>query len=291
MAALRGRRDDAVWDAPAPGPAPAAGPIVVAEGLLKSFGAAADARQVTALAGVSIEIAAGESVGLVGESGSGKSTLGRCLVGLERPDGGRAVVDGVDLAGDRARLHRAIQMVFQDPYSTLNPVRTVGATLAEALRAHDPKLADVRDQVAELLERVGLPPAYSARKPAALSGGERQRVAIARAVAMQPRVIVCDEAVSALDVSVQAQVLNLLSALRRDTGVSYLFITHDLAVVRQVADRIYVLRRGEVVEFGPTATVLDHPSHPYTRALIDAVPRPDGTWLTSQTQPEETCTL
>ena len=172
-----------------------------------------------------------------------------------------------------------MQIVFQDPYSTLNPVRTVGATLAEALTAADDQIRDARKAVADLLERVGLPAKYAERKPVALSGGERQRVAIARALAVRPRLIVCDEPVSALDVSVQAQILNLLTEVRRELGVSYLFITHDLAVVRQVAERVYVLRQGEVVEQGSTGDVLDNPQHWYTRMLVDSIPSSDEAWL------------
>ena len=257
-------------------------PLVRVAALHKRFGGEGRKRDVTALGAVDIEIAEGESVGLVGESGSGKTTLGRCLLGLERPDAGRITIDGIDATdydalqpAERRRLRGAIQMVFQDPYSTLNPVRTVGATLAEAIGVHEPGLRNARQRVAELLGRVGLTSAYAERKPVALSGGERQRVAIARALAAAPKVIVCDEAVSALDVSVQAQILNLLVSVRRETGVSYLFITHDLAVVRQVADRIYVLRKGVVVESGAVDAVLDQPSHAYTRTLIASARRPD----------------
>ena len=261
-------------------------PIVVVRDLRKDFGDGRGSRRVAALDGVSIEIGMGESVGLVGESGAGKSTLGRCLVGLEQPTGGMLRIGDVEFSSyaalpprQRRLLHRTVQMVFQDPYSTLNPVRTIGATLREALTVRDPDIPNASARVGELLERVGLPSAYAGRKPVALSGGERQRVAIARALAMEPRVIVCDEAVSALDVSVQAQILNLLASLRRDIGISYLFITHDLAVVRQVAQRVYVLRGGAIVESGAVDDVLDRPRHAYTRALVDAVPRADGAWL------------
>jgi peptide/nickel transport system ATP-binding protein len=163
----------------------------------------------------------------------------------------------------------------------LNPTRTVGATLQEALAAADDRHGGGRAAVEELLTRVGLPSAYAARKPVALSGGERQRVAIARALAVRPRVIVCDEPVSALDVSVQAQILNLLAALRHDLGIGYLFITHDLAVVRQVVDRVFVLYRGEIVEQGPVADVLDRPTHPYTTRLVRSVPTTEPGWLGS----------
>ena len=166
-------------------------------------------------------------------------------------------------------------MIFQDPYSSLNPVRTVGATLREALEIGP----DPGATVADLLALVGLPADYAARKPVALSGGERQRIALARSLALRPRVIVCDEPVSALDVSVQAQILNLFTALREELGLGYLFITHDLAVVRQVVDRVYVLYRGEIVESGPVDRVLDSPSHPYTARLVASVPRTDPGWL------------
>jgi peptide/nickel transport system ATP-binding protein len=288
--ALAGRveHDQAAADG---GGVPAPGAVVFARDLRKVFGdGRGGSRRVTALKGVTLEIAEDEAVGLVGESGSGKTTLGRCLVGLERPTAGTILVGGIDIAhptglstGDRRRLRRAVQMVFQDPYSTLNPVRTVGATLGEALLAGDEKPRALRQAVTELLGRVGLPAGYAQRKPVALSGGERQRVAIARALAVRPRLIVCDEPVSALDVSVQAQILNLLTEVRRELGVSYLFITHDLAVVRQVAERLYVLRQGEIVEQGSTSEVMDHPQHWYTRALIDSIPSSDEAWLAQAT--------
>ena len=244
-------------------------PIVTVTNLVKRFGST------TALGGVSIEVGAGESVGIVGESGSGKTTLARCLVGLETADEGRIEIAGfaahdVSLLdrGDRRALRRAAQIVFQDPYSSLNPVRTVGSTLKEALAVAG-RPADV---VGALLEQVGLPAGYARRKPASLSGGERQRVAIARTLAVGPRVLICDEPVSALDVSVQAQILNLLTRLRRELGFSYVFITHDLAVVRQITDRVYVLYRGDIVESGPVDQVLDSPRHDYTKRLVASIP-------------------
>jgi len=282
--AARADREGAAADLPA---ADVEGAVAAARGLEKVFGDSRQSgRRVAALKGVTLEIGEDEAVGLVGESGSGKTTLGRCLVGLERPTAGTVLVNGVDTGhqgrlsgGERRRLRRTVQMVFQDPYSTLNPVRTVGATLAEAILAADEHARDVRSAVAELLERVGLPARYAERKPVALSGGERQRVAIARALAVRPRLIVCDEPVSALDVSVQAQILNLLTDVRRELKVSYLFITHDLAVVRQVAERVYVLRQGEMVEQGATSDVLDNPQHWYTRKLVDSIPSSDEAWL------------
>jgi peptide/nickel transport system ATP-binding protein len=280
LAARVDRADSAVTAA---GPAP----IVAVRDLQKVFGdARASGRRVAALKGVTLEIGADEAVGLVGESGSGKTTLGRCLVGLERPTGGTVLVDGVDIAdtakmssAERRRRRRTVQMVFQDPYSTLNPSRTVGSTLGEALLATGDQIRDVGRAVSDLLEQVGLPGTYAERKPVALSGGERQRVAVARALAVRPQLIVCDEPVSALDVSVQAQILNLLTAVRAQFGVSYLFISHDLAVVRQVAERVYVLRQGEVVEEGKTSDVLDHPQHWYTRKLVESIPSSDAAWL------------
>ena len=245
-------------------------------------------RTVAAVDGVSLEVGAGESVGLVGESGSGKTTLARLLVGLERATSGDITIDGTSASdwaalspSERRRLRGIIQIVFQDPYSSLNPVRTIGATLAEAITTHNPRARGVPAQVGDLLGSVGLPAAYAQRKPFALSGGERQRVAIARALAARPRVLVCDEPVSALDVSVQAQILNLLAALRADRGIGYLFITHDLSIVRQITDYLYVMRRGRLVESGATEQVLNGPRDPYTIQLIESVPSPEAGWLTT----------
>jgi peptide/nickel transport system ATP-binding protein len=237
-------------------------------------------RGVHALAGVSISVEEGESVGIVGESGSGKTTLGRCLVGLETPTGGAIEIGGLDASdygrlsrGDRGRLRGAVQIVFQDPYSTLDATQTIGAALREVLLVNQFPSNRTNERVDELLECVGLPLGYAKRRPAALSGGERQRVAIARTLAVEPKLLVCDEPVSALDVSVQAQILNLFRELREQFGIGYLFITHDLAVVRQVADRIYVLYQGRVVEEGPVDRILDEPEHPYTERLIASIPR------------------
>jgi peptide/nickel transport system ATP-binding protein len=241
-----------------------------------------------ALGGVSFELGEGESLGVVGESGSGKTTIARSVLGLTSVDEGRMVLDGIDITR-RKRLARAerttatqlMQCVFQDPFSTLNPMHTVGYTLAEALAHRARPTIDVGDEVASLLERVGLAKDLAGRRPVALSGGQRQRVAIARALAMEPKVLVCDEPVAALDVSVQAQVLELLRNLHRVMGTSLLFITHDLGVVRQVTDRVLVLYKGVVVEEGRTESVLDHPQHEYTRRLVASMPRLDSEWVTS----------
>ncbi|HJR20742.1 MAG TPA: ABC transporter ATP-binding protein [Dongiaceae bacterium] len=278
MRALRG----AVLDHAAPPavPEPATRPIVRAAAVVKDF-AGRQGRMVQALKGVTIEVAPGESVGLVGESGSGKTTLGRTLVGLETPTRGKIEVAGIDASdfaamsnNDRAATRRTIQMVFQDPYSTLNPRHSVRRSLSEAIGTIGRfSASEIDARVAELLREVGLPEYYAGRRPSSLSGGERQRVAIARALSVKPKVLVCDEPVSALDVSVQAQILNLFKRLQTELGLSYLFITHDLAVVRQVAERIYVLYLGEIVEHGPVETVISRPQHAYTRRLIESIPR------------------
>lgn len=244
-------------------------PIIATVDAARSYG------KKRAVAGATIQVQPGESVGIVGESGSGKTTLARMLVGLTRPSSGSVTVGGVDLAGPVTRaqwgeVRGTVQMVFQDPYSTLNPSRTIGSTLRDALRMVSG--ADLDTRISELLQRVGLPAHYAKRMPAQLSGGERQRVAIARGLAREPSVLVCDEVVSALDVSVQALVLNLLRDLQRDTGVSFVFITHDLAVVRQMTERVYVMNQGHIVEEGRTDDVLDDPQDEYTRRLIASVP-------------------
>jgi peptide/nickel transport system ATP-binding protein len=231
-------------------------------------------RRFTALDDVTLEVGAGQTVALVGESGSGKSTLGNTVLGLVPADAGTVSFDGEDITHASARRRRAlarhIQAVFQDPYGSFNPVRTVGQALAEPLRAHNEK-----GDVGAALERVGLTADAADRYPGQFSGGQRQRIAVARALMLSPRLIVCDEPLSALDLSVQAQVLNLLKDLQRELGISYLFITHDLAIVRHIADRVVVLYRGQVVEAGPAGDVCDHPGHPYTRRLISAAPVPD----------------
>jgi len=242
---------------------------------------------VKAVDGVSFNIGRGETLGLVGESGSGKTTVGRTVLRLELPTEGTVRFDGTDLASlDPAELRllrRQMQIVFQDPFASLNPRRTVGASVAEGIEIH--KLAPKREiphLVAELLEEVGLDASYAHKYPHEFSGGQRQRIGIARALAVEPDFIVCDEPVSALDVSVQAQVLNLLLDLRDARGLSYLFIAHDVALVRQIAHRVAVMYLGTIVEIGPARTVIDAPKHPYTQALVSAVPQPDPTKSTSR---------
>ena len=230
-----------------------------------------------AVDGVSIEVVPGETLALVGESGSGKSTLGRMLAGLERPDTGSVRWGGRDLAdmsrAERLAFHRSVQIVFQDPYASLNPRLSVGAALAEVLAVHHlVGPAGPRARVAELLERVGLDSGSGSRFPHEFSGGQRQRIGIARALAVEPSIIIADEPVSALDVSVQAKILALLDRLRVDLGLGYLFISHDLAVVRRVADRVAVMRGGRVIEQGPAPVVYEDPAEPYTRMLLEAVP-------------------
>jgi peptide/nickel transport system ATP-binding protein len=259
--------------------------VLLVEGVSKSFGGGTRTRR--ALDGVSLAVGRGEKVGLVGESGSGKTTLARCVMGLEAPTAGRIVLGDTDVsdyaalgAADRRLARHTAQIVFQDPYSTLNPARSVGFTIGEAVRRARARTDDgSAPTVTELLELVGLPSSYASRRPAALSGGERQRVAIARALALGPSLLVCDEPVSALDVSVQAQILNLLLDLNEKIGLACLFITHDLAVVRQVSDRVYVMHEGKIVEAGPTADVLAAPQEMYTRTLIASVPQSDPAWL------------
>jgi peptide/nickel transport system ATP-binding protein len=247
-------------------------------------------RTVNALDGVSIEVGEHESVGIVGESGSGKTTLARILVGLEQATSGQIAIDGIPAsdwaklsAKDRRKLRSTIQIVFQDPYSSLNPMRSIGSILREATALGEPTTKNRDAEVGSLLRSVGLPADYAARKPVALSGGERQRVAIARVLAAQPRILVCDEPVSALDMSVQAQILNLLIKLRSERGLGYLFITHDLSIVRQVTERLYVMHSGRIVESGPTEEVLSSPRDPYTATLLKSVPRPEPEWLAAST--------
>jgi len=259
-------------------------PAVEAVGLGKTFeGHGWAATPVQAVTEVSFALGVGRTLAVVGESGSGKTTLGRMVVGLERPTRGTVRYFGAERGSSRSasarRGHaRLIQMVFQNPYRSLDPRQPIGRALDEVLRLHtDADAGRRRRRQAELMDLVHLRDDTLDALPAQLSGGQRQRVCIARALAAQPRIIVLDEAVAALDVSVQAQVLNVLADVRDETGVSYLFITHDLAVVRQIADDVIVMQAGQVVERGPAADVLDGPRHEYTRLLRDSVPRPGWT--------------
>ena len=239
------------------------------------------ARELLAVSGVSFDLAAGESLGVVGESGSGKSTLARAIVGTIPSRSGRIVFEGRDLAAMDVRARRAhrrdVQMVFQDPLAALNPRMTVADIIAEPLVTHEPatRKAEARAKVGALMERVGLLPNLMNRYPHEFSGGQCQRIGIARALILRPKLLICDEPVSALDVSVQAQVVNLLKELQRDLGLSMIFIAHDLNVVRHVSDRIVVMYLGRVMEIAPSRALTGDPRHPYTRALIASVPIPD----------------
>jgi len=238
---------------------------------------------IRAVDGVSFEVPSGSCLAIVGESGSGKSTVARMIAGLETPSQGAILVDGEARPAlpwsrhQRRRLAHQVQMVFQDPNSSLDPAQTVRATLAEALGHAPERPEQMESAVSELLERVGLHQRHADVRPRFLSGGEKQRVAIARALAVSPGLLILDESVAALDVSVQAQILNLLVDLRVDLGLTYLFISHDLAVVRQISDECIVMQAGLVIERGSTAEVLMHPTHPYTKSLLSAVPGPGWT--------------
>ena len=235
---------------------------------------------VKAVDGVSLAVAPGEVLGLVGESGCGKSTLARTIMQLVPTTGGTVLLEGKTLTGGSAqavrKTRRDLQMVFQDPYASLNPRKTVYATLAEPLLVHRMCAThDVPKRVAELMELVGLAPQLVLKYPHEFSGGQRQRIAIARALALEPKIIIADEPVSALDVSIQAQILNLLSSLCRRMNLSLIFIAHDLSVVKHISDRVAVMYLGKIVELGPAVEVIERPRHPYTRALISAAPTPD----------------
>ena len=259
-------------------------PLLSVDGLVKHYesGGLFGGKKppVRAVDGLSFTVGRGETLALVGESGCGKTTVGRTLLRLLEPTAGSAHFDGTDLFALKGNALRAMrqrmQIVFQDPFSSLDPRMTVAASVAEGIEIHGlARGAAVRTRVEALLAEVGLDPSYADRYPHEFSGGQRQRIGIARALAVEPQFIVCDEPVSALDVSVQAQVLNLLADLQRARGLSYLFIAHDLAVVRQLAHRVAVMYLGRIVEIGPTEEVLAHPRHPYTQALLSSVPEPD----------------
>ena len=256
--------------------------LLEAKGLFKEFPVAGSGRSVVhAVTDVSLQLFEGETLALVGESGCGKSTLGRLLMRLLEPTAGQVIFDGTDLSALRGKslreFRRQVQIIFQDPYASLNPRMNVERIIAEPLITH--KLygtrAETRQRVLELMHEVGIPAEFLRRYPHQFSGGQRQRIGIARALALSPRLIVCDEPVSALDVSIQSQVLNLLEDLQEQHHLTYLFISHDLSVVRHISDRVCVMFLGMVCEIGDTAGIYSRPIHPYTRFLLDSVPKPD----------------
>ena len=265
-------------------PSTGTAPLLSVKGLVKEFhvkasrGVGRKKRVVQAVSGVSFDVARGETLGLVGESGSGKTTVGRCVLRLLEPTAGEVFFDGVDLAElsfeDLRIVRRRMQIVFQDPYASLDPKMTVGASIAEPLVVQGIE-GDHQEKVVSLLELVGLSADHARRFPHEFSGGQRQRIGVARALALDPALIILDEPVSALDVSIQAGVVNLFDDLQRRLGMSYVFIAHDLSVVRHIADRVAVMYLGKIMEIGPAEQVYERPTHPYTKALLSAVPLPN----------------
>jgi len=264
---------------------PASSPILEVAGLHKRFPLdqkliGAPKHFIYAVNGVSLRLHPGCTVGLVGESGCGKSTIGKLICGLETPDSGQIRFRGKDISrhssAEKMAYHRRVQIIFQNPYTSLNPRRRAGRMLEEIFRVHrlcDP--AEIEKKISEILEAVGLPPESRQRYPFEFSGGQRQRLCIARALAVQPEAIVCDEPVSALDVSIQAQILRLLKKLQKEYNLAYLFISHDLSVVYHVCDEVLIMYLGRIVERGPVEQIFKNPAHPYTKALLSAVPLPD----------------
>lgn len=254
--------------------------LVRVKDLVKHFPVENSDDVVQAVDGISFDIIAGETLGLVGESGCGKSTVGRCLLRLHEPTSGEVWFEGKNIIGlannEMQGLRREMQIIFQDPYASLNPRLSIRSIISEPLKIH--KIGDKRSQnerVADLLQKVGLDPKYADRYPHEFSGGQRQRIGIARALALNPKLIICDEPVSALDVSVQAQVVNLLQDLQDEFGLTYLFISHGLAVVEHISDRVAVMYLGKIVEICDAAELYEMPLHPYTKALLSAIPIPD----------------
>lgn len=256
--------------------------LVSVRDLVKYFPIEDSPDVVKAVDGVSFDIFSGETLGLVGESGCGKSTVGRCLLRLHEPTSGDIEFEGKNIVGlsdhDMRSLRREMQIIFQDPYASLNPRMSILSIVSEPLKIHGVSSRQERsDRVAALLEKVGLDPKYMHRYPHEFSGGQRQRIGIARALALNPKLIICDEPVSALDVSVQAQVVNLLQDLQAEFGLTYLFISHGLAVVEHISNRVAVMYLGKIVETADSLTLFEHPLHPYTQALLSAIPVPDPT--------------